>query len=51
MGWDLLHINGSLCISHPVNGTVIAEVTAVLTLSDGLLWASATDLTKGTVGV
>ena len=40
-----------LFVSHPVNGTVIAEVTAVLTLSDGLLWASAADLTEGTVGV
>ena len=51
-----LHINGIVVIershpTHPVDWTVVAEVTPVLALSDALLGALAADLTEGTVGV
>ena len=39
------------CSAHPIDGTVIAEVTAVLALPDGVLGPSAADLTEGAVGV
>ena len=43
--------NRGYCSAHPVDGTVVAEVTSVLALSDGVLGPPAADLTEGAVGV
>ena len=38
-------------MTYHANGAIIAKVTAILALSDTLLWSRATDLTKWTVAV
>ena len=44
------YLSDSLCFStHPVDGTIVAEVTPVLALPDGVLWPPAADLTEGAV--